>query len=177
MSVYHWIPSWNLLLKLPEPSICSIWLGRSRCPKHQKAILKNPIVFSIGISVSNDQYKEYFILLTLMSAFILPFQHTYPLIAFWLASAILLGWAALLLWSAFGSVFKHLFEKHDKAFRIVMCLLLIYSAVAFICNSKDKRLLVFIFFVSSIIPARLETAAETAERAVIMTAMPPQPNW
>ncbi|MCY8450604.1 lysine transporter LysE, partial [Bacillus spizizenii] len=68
--------------------------------------------------------------LTLMSAFILPFQHSMISIVVYLTLAIILGWLALLLWSGFGSVFKKLFEKHDKAFRIIMCLLLVYSAVS-----------------------------------------------
>ncbi len=109
----------------------------------------------------------------------MPFQHTYPLIAFWLASAILLGWAALLLWSAFGSVFKHLFEKHDKAFRIVMCLLahLFCGKHLSVIQKKINAYWCLSFFRFVNNPSQTETVAETAESAVIMTAMPPQPNW
>lgn len=64
-----------------------------------------------------------------MSAFILPFNHSLTSIVFYLTLAIFLGWLALLLWSGFGSIFKRFFAKHDKSFRFIMCLLLVYSAV------------------------------------------------
>ncbi|MDA4896356.1 hypothetical protein PFZ55_56900, partial [Streptomyces sp. MS2A] len=59
-----------------------------------------------------------------MSAFVLPFNHSLKSTIYYLALAIVLGWLALLLWSGFGSVFKRVFAKHDRVFRVLMCLLL-----------------------------------------------------
>ncbi|MBX9974561.1 LysE family transporter [Cytobacillus firmus] len=73
--------------------------------------------------------KSILFFLTVMSAFILPFYHSFQSIVFYLTVAIILGWLALLLWSGFGSVFKKVFTHYDKLFRLVMCLLLVYSAV------------------------------------------------
>ncbi|MEC1549870.1 LysE family transporter [Bacillus rugosus] len=86
--------------------------------------------FLSGFIFQMINFKSILFFLTLMSAFILPFQHSMTAIIVYLTLAIILGWLALLLWSGFGSVFKKLFEKHDKAFRIIMCLLLVYSAVS-----------------------------------------------
>ncbi len=131
MSVYHWIPVVEPYFKIAGAVYLLYLAWQISLPKTSKGDSeKTRSSFLSGFLFQMINIKSILFFLTLMSAFILPFQHTYPLIAFWLASAILLGWAALLLWSAFGSVFKHLFEKHDKAFRIVMCLLLIYSAVS-----------------------------------------------
>ncbi|MEH7508800.1 lysine transporter LysE, partial [Priestia megaterium] len=33
------------------------------------------------------------------------------------------------LWTAFGSAFKKLFAKYDKRINVIMCVLLIYSAI------------------------------------------------
>jgi threonine/homoserine/homoserine lactone efflux protein len=76
--------------------------------------------------------KSILFFLTVMSAFILPFNHSIKPIVFYLTLAIFLGWLALLLWSGLGSLFKNFFTKHDKSFRLIMCLLLIYSAVSII---------------------------------------------
>ncbi|ANX11004.1 lysine transporter LysE [Fictibacillus arsenicus] len=73
--------------------------------------------------------KSILFFLTLMSAFILPFNDSLKNVIIYLALAIFLGWLALLLWTGFGSMFKKIFAKHEKSFRLVMCSLLIYSAV------------------------------------------------
>jgi cysteine/O-acetylserine efflux protein len=73
--------------------------------------------------------KSVLFFITVMSAFILPFNQSFNSIIFYLALAIFLGWLALLLWSGFGSIFKKFFAKHDKSFRVIMSLLLVYSAV------------------------------------------------
>jgi cysteine/O-acetylserine efflux protein len=74
--------------------------------------------------------KSILFFLTVMSAFILPFNDSLRFVMIYLALAIFLGWLALLLWSGFGSLFKSFFAKHDKSFRIIMSLLLIYSAIS-----------------------------------------------
>jgi len=73
--------------------------------------------------------KSILFFLTVMSVFVLPFTHSLKSIIFYLVQAIILGWIALLLWAGFGSIFKHLFARYDKSFRLVMSILLIYSAV------------------------------------------------
>jgi len=65
-----------------------------------------------------------------MSGFILPFADSGPSLILYLTTAIILGWLALLLWSGFGSAFKNLFAKYDKSFRVIMSLLLVYSAIS-----------------------------------------------
>lgn len=72
--------------------------------------------------------KSILFFLTVMSGFILPFHHTAESIIFYLILAIILGWLALIMWSGFGSFSKSFFAKHDKSFRLVMSLLLVYSA-------------------------------------------------
>jgi cysteine/O-acetylserine efflux protein len=73
--------------------------------------------------------KSILFFLTVMSAFILPFNDSLKFVVIYLALTIFLGWLALLLWSGFGSLFKPFFAKHEKSFRIIMCLLLVYSAI------------------------------------------------
>lgn len=84
--------------------------------------------FLSGFIIQLLNVKSILFFLTVMSAFILPFNHSLQSIAFYLTLAIFLGWLALLLWSVFGSIFKKMFAKHDKSFRVMMSFLLIYSA-------------------------------------------------
>jgi cysteine/O-acetylserine efflux protein len=73
--------------------------------------------------------KSILFFLTVISAFILPFNDSFRFVMIYLALAIFLGWLALLLWSGFGALFKSFFAKHDKSFRLIMSSLLIYSAI------------------------------------------------
>ncbi|MDY8026251.1 LysE family transporter [Paenibacillus polymyxa] len=85
--------------------------------------------FLSGFMLQLINVKSILFFLTVMSAFILPFTHSYGTIVFYLSLSIVIGCLALLLWSGFGSMFKTFFAIHDKSFRLVMCLLLIYSAI------------------------------------------------
>ena len=85
--------------------------------------------FISGFIIQIINIKSILFYLTVMSAFILPFNHSMKSIVFYLILTIVLGWLALLLWSGFGSIFKKILAKHDKSFRVVMSGLLIYSAI------------------------------------------------
>ncbi|KEZ49517.1 MULTISPECIES: LysE family translocator [Metabacillus] len=74
--------------------------------------------------------KSILFFLTVMSIFVLPYYSSYEAIGFYLSLSILLGWTALLLWSGFGSMFKKFFSEYDKFFRVIMSLLLVYSAAS-----------------------------------------------
>jgi cysteine/O-acetylserine efflux protein len=85
--------------------------------------------FLAGFIFQIVNVKSILFFLTVMSAFILPFNYSIKSIIQYLTITIFLGWLALLLWSGFGSIFKKFFVKYDKSFRFIMSLLLIYSAV------------------------------------------------
>lgn len=75
--------------------------------------------------------KLYLYCIMSMEAYILPFYQGRPgaLIFFaLLLSAI--GFAATLAWTAFGSAFRRLFERHAKLVNTVMALLLVYCAAS-----------------------------------------------
>ena len=75
--------------------------------------------------------KLYLYCIMSMEAYILPFSQGRPgaLIFFaLLLSAI--GFAATLAWTAFGSAFRRLFERHAKLVNTVMALLLVYCAAS-----------------------------------------------
>jgi threonine/homoserine/homoserine lactone efflux protein len=102
-------------------------VGLSKSSKENFSDVKSSFLSGFIFQLIN--VKSILFFLTVMSAFILPFNHSIKSIVFYLTLAIFLGWLALLLWSGFGSLFKNIFTKHDKSFRFIMCLLLIYSAV------------------------------------------------
>ncbi|MCY7817591.1 LysE family translocator [Bacillus haynesii] len=131
ISLYNWIPVVEPYFKLAGACylIYLAWqIGLPKNKKQNAAEARSSFVSGFIFQLIN--VKSILFFLTVMSAFILPFHHSMKWIIFYLALAIVLGWLALLLWSGFGSVFKKLFAKHDRVFRVVMCLLLVYSAVS-----------------------------------------------
>ncbi|WP_339225760.1 LysE family transporter [Bacillus sp. PS196] len=131
MGLYKWIPVAEPYFKIAG-AVYLLYLAWqiSKSTKAKKDSEDVHSSFLSGFIFQVINVKSILFFLTVMSAFIFPFQHTITAIIVYLTLAIILGWLALLLWSGFGSVFKKLFEKHDKAFRTVMCLLLVYSAVS-----------------------------------------------
>ncbi|MEC1449182.1 LysE family transporter [Bacillus haynesii] len=131
ISLYNWIPVVEPYFKLAGACylIYLAWqIGFPKNKKQNAAEARSSFVSGFIFQLIN--VKSILFFLTVMSAFILPFHHSMKWIIFYLALAIVLGWLALLLWSGFGSVFKKLFAKHDRVFRVVMSLLLVYSAVS-----------------------------------------------
>ncbi|MEC5424715.1 LysE family transporter [Virgibacillus sp. C22-A2] len=128
--LYNWIPVVEPYFKIAGAVYLLYLAWQVGLPKSSKdnfSDVKSSFLSGFIIQIIN--VKSILFLLTVMSAFILPFNNSIKSIVFYLTLAIFLGWLALLLWSGFGSLFKKVFAKHDRAFRLIMCLLLIYSAV------------------------------------------------
>ncbi|MGX8178403.1 LysE family transporter [Exiguobacterium artemiae] len=85
--------------------------------------------FLSGFVFQMINVKSILFFLTVLSTFILPHSGSAVQTMVYLGYTILLGWAALLLWSAFGSLFSRFFTRYDRLFRFTMSALLVYSAV------------------------------------------------
>lgn len=128
-SLYNWIPVVEPYFKMAGAAylLYLAWqVGISKDSKKSRDVQSS---FLSGLVLQIINVKSILFFLTLMSAFILPFNNSLKYIVMYLALAIFLGWLALLLWAGFGSLFKNLFAKYDKSFRLLMCLLLIYCAI------------------------------------------------
>ena len=130
--LYKWIPVIEPYLKIAGAAYLCYLAWKIGFPKGKTKEEMSGVQSSFlsGFIFQVLNVKSVLFFLTLMSTFILPFHHTITSVGFYLLLSILLGWLALLLWSGFGSVFKKMFAKHDKLFRMIMCLLLVYSAVS-----------------------------------------------
>jgi cysteine/O-acetylserine efflux protein len=129
-SLYNWIPVVEPYLKIAGAAylLYLAWqVSFSNGPKKDSSDVQSSFLSGFIFQIIN--VKSILFFLTVMSAFILPFNDSLTFVVIYLALAIFLGWLALLLWSGFGSLFKKFFVKNDKAFRLIMCSLLIYSAV------------------------------------------------
>ncbi|ASN06141.1 LysE family transporter [Virgibacillus necropolis] len=130
-SLYSWIPVIEPYFKLAGAAYLLYLAWQISFQKGSKKGYEDmQSSFLSGFIFQVINIKSILFFLTVMSVFILPFYHSVKSIVFYLTLAIFLGWLALLLWSGFGSIFKNLFTKHDKSFRVIMSLLLIYSAVS-----------------------------------------------
>lgn len=87
--------------------------------------------FVSGLLLQFINPKIYIYCIMSMEAYILPYYlgQVIPLVGFALLLA-LIGFAATLCWSAFGSIFKWLFSRHAKVVNTVMALLLVCCAVS-----------------------------------------------
>jgi cysteine/O-acetylserine efflux protein len=130
-SLYNWIPFVEPYFKVAG-AVYLLYLawkvGLHKSSGEDSSNVRSSFLSGFIFQLINVKSILFFI--TVMSAFILPFYHSYKFISFYLTLAIFLGWIALLLWSGFGSIFKKYFVKHDKSFRLIMSFLLIYSAVS-----------------------------------------------
>ncbi|WP_078431519.1 LysE family translocator [Metabacillus halosaccharovorans] len=130
--IYKWIPVIEPYFKIAGAAYLCYLAWRIGFPKEsaKNEMNEGQTSFFSGFIFQVINVKSILFFLTLMSTFILPFHQTIKSTGFYLSLSILLGWLALLLWAGFGSIFKKMFVRHDKVFRIIMCLLLVYSAVS-----------------------------------------------
>lgn len=128
--LYNWIPVIEPYFKIAGAAYLLYLAWQVSLPKNTKKDTKEvQSSFLAGFIFQVINVKSILFFLTVMSAFILPFNPSISSIVLYLTITIILGWMALLLWSAFGSILKEFLAKHDKGFRIIMGGLLIYSAV------------------------------------------------
>ncbi|MGM0875243.1 MAG: LysE family transporter [Bacillota bacterium] len=129
-SLYHWIPMVEPYFKIVGAAylLYLAWqIAFSKKSNNNAAYSQSSFFSGLLFQVLNIKSILYF--LTAMSTFILPYQDSNVATFSFMSLTILIGCAALLLWSIFGSAFKKIFSKYDKKMNTIMCLLLIYSAI------------------------------------------------
>ncbi|MEG9295074.1 LysE family transporter [Mangrovibacillus sp. Mu-81] len=128
--LYSWIPVIEPYFKLAGAAYLLYLAWQVSLPKRagkETAAVQSSFLSGFIFQVIN--VKSILFFLTVMSAFILPYHQSVSSIGLYMTITICLGWLALLLWSAFGSILKDFLAKHDKGFRFVMGGLLVYCAV------------------------------------------------
>lgn len=129
-SLYHWLPVVGPYFKWAGAAymLYLVWLmiGNKSSAKDSRDVQSS---FLSGVMLQLINVKSILFFLTVMSAFILPSSPSGGSLVIYLSLSILLGWLSLLVWSGFGSMFKTFLTVHDRSFRLLMCLLLTYSAI------------------------------------------------
>ena len=74
--------------------------------------------------------KSLLIFITPLGAFIMQIADDLVTTIIYMAITVIVGWLYLLIWGFAGSFLKDLLNKYDLPFRIVMSLLLVYSAIS-----------------------------------------------
>ncbi|MTH54854.1 lysine transporter LysE [Bacillus mangrovi] len=129
-SLYNWIPVVEPYFKMAGAAYLLYLTWQVSLSKGSKKDGREvQTSFLSGFIFQLINIKSILFFLTVLSAFILPFNDSLKSVGFYLFLSIFLGWLALLLWSGFGSLFKTFFVKYDRPFRLVMGLFLMYSAV------------------------------------------------
>ncbi|WP_338780104.1 LysE family transporter [Metabacillus sp. FJAT-52054] len=128
--LYKWIPVLEPYFKIAGAAYLLYLTWQISRPKGSKKDGREvQTSFLSGFIFQLINIKSILFFLTVLSAFILPFNDSLKSIGIYLFISIFLGWLALLLWSGFGSLFKKFFVKYDRSFRLIMSLFLLYSAV------------------------------------------------
>ncbi|MDQ0861053.1 LysE family transporter [Bacillus sp. V2I10] len=129
-SLYKWVPMVEPYFKVVGASylLYLAWKITFSKKNNDKDIYGKSSFFS-GLFFQILNIKSILYFLTAASTFILPYVNSNISILFFVCLTILIGCAALLLWAIFGSAFKKVFAKYDKIINLIMCLLLIYSAI------------------------------------------------
>ncbi|WP_019393611.1 LysE family transporter [Priestia filamentosa] len=133
-SLYKWMYKWMPMIEPYFKIVGAVYLlylawkiAFSKGGKDEG--INNQSSFFSGLFFQIFNIKSTLYFLTAMSTFVLPYNSSNITILFFMSLTIVIGCVALLLWAVFGSAFKKIFSKHNKAINIVMCLLLIYSAI------------------------------------------------
>ncbi|GAB1761990.1 LysE family transporter [Priestia megaterium] len=129
-SLYQWIPMVEPYFKIVGAAylVYLAWqIAFSKKKKEDDSCTHSSFFSGLFFQILNVKSILYF--LTAMTTFVLPYTNSKPAVLFLVCLTIFIGCTALLLWTAFGSVFKKLFAKYDKKINVIMCVLLIYSAI------------------------------------------------
>jgi threonine/homoserine/homoserine lactone efflux protein len=129
-SLYKWIPMIEPYFKVVGAVylLYLAWkIAFSKGGKEED--LDNQSSFFSGLFFQILNVKSILYFLTALSTFVLPYSDSNITIFFFMCLTIVIGCVALLLWAVFGSAFKKIFSKYNKTINIVMCLLLVYSAI------------------------------------------------
>ncbi|MBG9812980.1 lysine transporter LysE [Bacillus endophyticus] len=129
-SLYKWIPMIEPYFKVVGAVylLYLAWkIAFSKGGKEEDIDNQSSFFSDLFFQILNVKSILYF--LTALSTFVLPYSGSNITIFFFMGLTIVIGCVALLLWAVFGSAFKKLFSKYNKTINIVMCLLLVYSAI------------------------------------------------
>ena len=83
-----------------------------------------------GLLLQSVNVKVILYALTVTATFIIPYTRAWPHLVLFSAFLALMGFSSLVLWALFGVFLDRWMGAHQKAFAVVMALLLVYSAVA-----------------------------------------------
>lgn len=86
--------------------------------------------FKAGFLLQVLNMKSLLFFITLMGAFILPIANENATLSLYMIMTVVIGWLCLLAWGFLGSFLKSYIEHYDRPFKIVMSLLLLYSAIS-----------------------------------------------
>lgn len=86
--------------------------------------------FKSGFFIQIFNMKSLLFFITLLGAFIMQIADNFGAPLVYMGITVAVGWACLLIWGFSGSFLKNLLTRYDLVFRIIMTLLLIYSAVS-----------------------------------------------
>ncbi|MED4073739.1 LysE family transporter [Priestia endophytica] len=129
-SLYKWIPMIEPYFKVVGAVYLLYLAWKIAFSKGGKdEDIDNQSSFFSGLFFQILNVKSILYFLTALSTFVLPYNGSNITIFFFMCLTIVIGCVALLLWAVFGSAFKKMFSKYNKTINIVMCLLLVYSAI------------------------------------------------
>lgn len=129
-SLYKWIPMIEPYFKVVGAAYLLYLAWKIAFSKGGKDEgIDNQSSFFSGLFFQILNVKSILYFLTALSTFVLPYSGSNITIFFFMCLTIVIGCVALLLWAVFGSAFKKIFSKYNKTINIVMCLLLVYSAI------------------------------------------------
>ncbi|SEN86791.1 LysE family transporter [Terribacillus saccharophilus] len=129
-TVYNWIPAVEPYLKVLG-ALYLLFIAYKimfdKSSKEEDTIELPSFLSGFLFQLINIKSILYFI--TAMATFILPFEASISSVILYAGVTIIIGCLGLLLWAAFGSAFKKFFNKYTRSINLIMCLLLVFSAI------------------------------------------------
>lgn len=86
--------------------------------------------FKSGFLLQILNMKSLLFFITLLGAFIIPIADMKIATYIYMTITVIIGWACLIIWGVLGYYLKEFLNKYNYIFKIVMSLLLLYSALS-----------------------------------------------
>ncbi|MFD3259646.1 LysE family transporter [Paenibacillus lentus] len=93
-----------------------------------KGTAKQSVTFASGFMMQFTNPKVVLFTLTVIPTYVMPYYTSGLVLTFFVAIVSFIGISAYVTWAVFGTLFKRIMQKYQKATNILVALFLIYSA-------------------------------------------------
>ena len=129
-ALYNMIPNIQFPMKILGAAYMVYLIVKIMAPSKNSDVKNTNGSFLIGVLLALTNPKAIIFLITVISMYILPHYNEKPILLIFAFMLALSAFIATVCWALFGSLFSMVFNKYEKASKIIMAILLLYCAIS-----------------------------------------------